>query len=123
MSKSFKHLKKPSPKAGWLVKYQDQLGVIIRVYPGKVVKRWAKDLNKTNKEKAKLRYGVTIGFPDKAQYFTSEDFKNSIKVLSKNYNVGCLYALVRLDEFLFERLITGEDESCEVSCGKEKEDV
>ena len=123
MSKSSKHLNKYSPKAGWLVKYQGELGVIIRVYPSKVVKRWAKDLNKTNKEKAKLRYGVTIGFPSKVQYFTSEDFENSIRILSKDYNVGCLYALVRLDEFLFERLIASEDKSSEASCEKEKEDV
>jgi hypothetical protein len=123
MSKSSKHLKKPMPKVGWLIKYQAELGVIIRVYPGKVVKRWAKDLNKTYKEKEKLRHGVTIGFPGKAQYFTSQEFENSVRVLSKNYNVGCLYALVRLDQFLFERLITGEDESYEVSCEKEKSDV
>lgn len=123
MSKSLKRLNKCSPKAGWLVEYQKELGVIIRVYPGKVVKKWAKDLNKTNKDKAKLRYGVTIGFPDKAQYFTSQDFENSIRILSKDFNVGCLYALVRLDQFLFERLLIGEDESYEVSCKKEKSDV
>ncbi|MCK4404805.1 MAG: hypothetical protein KAW02_06910 [candidate division Zixibacteria bacterium] len=123
MSKSSKPLNKSLPKVGWLVKYQGELGVIIRVYPGKVVKGWAKDLSKTNKEKAKLRYGVTIGFQSKAQYFTSQEFENSVRVLSKNYNVGCLYALVRLDQFLFERLIIGEDESYEVSCKKEKSDV
>lgn len=110
MSKSSKHLNRALPKVGWLVKHQGELGVIIRVYPGKVVKRWAKDLNKTNKEKAKLRYGVTIGFQSKAQYFTSQDFENSIRILSKDYNVGCLYVLVRLDEFLFERLIADEEE-------------
>ena len=116
-------MKRALPKVSWLVEYQGELGVIIRVYPGRIVRRWAKDLNKTNKEKAKLRYGVTIGFQSKAQYFTSQEFENSVRVLSKNYNVGCLYALVRLDKFLFERLITGEDESYEASCEKEKFDV
>ena len=120
MSKSHKRLSKCSPKVGWLVKYQGELGVIIRVYPGKVVKKWAKDLNKTNKDKAKLRYGVTIGFPGKAQYFTSKDFENSIKVLSKNYNVGRMFALVKLDQFLFEKLTTGQGELPEASGEKEK---
>jgi hypothetical protein len=123
MSKSSNHLKKPMPKVGWLVKYQGELGVIIRVYPEKVLKEWARNLNGTKKNKAKLRYGVTIGFPSKAQYFTSSEFENSVKILSKNYNVGCLYALVRLDQFLFERLITGQDESYEASYEKEKEHV
>ena len=120
MSKSSKHLNRALPKVGWLVKHQGELGVIIRVYPGKVVKKWARNLNGTKKDKTKLRYGVTIGFPDKAQYFTSKDFENSIRILSKNYNVGCLYALVKLDQFLFEKLTTGQGELPEASGEKEK---
>jgi hypothetical protein len=123
MSGSLKPLSETLPKVGWLVKHKNELGVIIRFYPGKVVKRWARNLNGTKKDKAKIRYGVTIGFPGKAQYFTSKDFENSVRVLSKNFNVGSLYALVRLDQFLFESLITDEDESYEVSCEKEKSDV
>jgi hypothetical protein len=120
MSKSHDHLKRSLPQVGWLVKHKNELGVIIRVYPSKVIKRWAKDLNKTNKDKAKLRYGVTIAFPSKVQYFTSQAFENSIKILSKDYNVGCLYALIKLDLFLFERLFAALDKSSEVSSKKEK---
>lgn len=120
MSGSLKPLSETLPKVGWLVKYQGELGVIIRFYPGKVVKEWARNLNGTKKDKAKLRYGVTIGFPGKAQYFTSKDFENSIKVLSKNYNVGRMFALVKLDQFLFEKLTTGQGELPEASGEKEK---
>jgi hypothetical protein len=127
MPKSYDHLKSPLPEIGWLVKYKNELGVIIRVYPGNVVKRWAKNLNKTNpqdpnsdKEKAKHKYGVTIGFPSKVQYFTSKDFESSFKILSKDYKVGCLYALIKSDIFLFERLFAALDKSSEVSSKKEK---
>lgn len=120
-------MKRSLPEVGWLVKYKNELGVIIRVYPSKVVKRWARNLNKTNpqdpnsdKEKAKLKYGVTIGFPSKVQYFTSKDFENSFRILSKDYNVGCLYALIKLDLFLFERLFAALAKSSEVSSKKEK---
>ena len=57
------------------------------------------------------------------QYFTSAAFDSSIKTLSKDYNVGCLNALIKLILFLFERLFAALAKSSEVSSKKEKGDV